>query len=134
MLQHNTGFTFTKAERLCSKKAIDELFSSGKSKTQFPIKLIYKFSEFDGAFPVRALFIVPKKKHKRANKRNVLKRRMRETYRLKKHTLYNVLNFQKMDIMFVYLSNQSISYFDIDKCMTLLIDEMIKSIGTKDMK
>ena len=134
LLQYNTDFTFTKAERLCSKKAIDELFSSGKSKTQFPIKLIYKFSEFESSFPVRALFVVPKKKHKRANKRNVLKRRMREIYRLKKHTLYSVLNIQKMDIMFVYLSNQSMSYFEIDKCMTLLMDDMIKRIGATEMK
>ena len=39
-------FTFKKIERLCSKKAIDDLFTNGKSKTQFPFKLIYKVLTF----------------------------------------------------------------------------------------
>ncbi len=132
--QPNINFTFTKAERLCSKKAIDELFSSGKSKTQFPIKVIYKLSEFESAFPVRVLFVVPKKKHKRANKRNALRRRMREAYRLKKHVLYKAIESQKIDIMFVYLSNQSVNYTEIDQCIHLLIDAVINKIGSVAMK
>jgi ribonuclease P protein component len=119
-------FTFTKIERLCSKKAIDELFASGKSKTQFPIKLIYKPVEFESPFPVRAMFVVPKKKHKRANKRNILKRRMREVYRLHKHLLYNVLGENKLDVMFIYLSNESLEYVDIEKCICQLIDTVSK--------
>lgn len=119
-------FTFTKIERLCSKKAIDELFASGKSKTQFPIKLIYKSVVFESPFPVRAMFVVPKKKHKRANKRNILKRRMREIYRLHKHLLYNVLGENKLDLMFIYLSNESLEYQDIEKCMLQLIDTLSK--------
>ena len=59
--QHDIDYTFTKSERLCSKKAIDDLFSAGKSNTQFPIKVIYKLSEFESTFPVRVLFVVPKK-------------------------------------------------------------------------
>lgn len=119
-------FTFTKIERLCSKKAIDDLFANGKSKTQFPIKLIYKPAEFESPFPVRAMFVVPKKKHKRANKRNILKRRMREVYRLHKHLLYHVLGENKLDIMFIYLSNESLEYQDIEKCMLQLIDTVSK--------
>ena len=119
-------FTFTKIERLCSKKAIDELFASGKSKTQFPIKLIYKPVEFESPFPVRAMFVVPKKKHKRANKRNTIKRRMREVYRLNKHTLYESLQTQKLDLMFICLSNEELEYTVIEKSMCQLIDILTK--------
>lgn len=56
-------FSFSKIERLCSKKSIDYLFTKGESKTQFPIKLIYTLSEFESPFPVRAMFVVPKKKN-----------------------------------------------------------------------
>jgi ribonuclease P protein component len=119
-------FTFNKIERLCSKKAIDVLFASGKSKTQYPIKLIYKSVEFESPFPVRAMFVVPKKKHKRANKRNILKRRMREIYRLHKHELYAVINKHKLDIMFIYLSNESLEYPEIEKCMMSLLDTLSK--------
>ncbi len=132
--QHDIDYTFTKSERLCSKKAIDDLFSAGKSNTQFPIKVIYKLSEFESTFPVRVLFVVPKKKHKRANKRNVLKRRMREAYRLKKHVLYKALEFQKIDMMFVYLSNQAVNYAEIDKCISLLLNSVVNKIGSMAMK
>ncbi len=107
--------SFKKIERLCSKKAIDELFAKGKSKTQFPIKLVYLPSDFESEFQVRAMFVVPKKKHKRANKRNTIKRRMREAYRLNKQTLYDALKDKKLDLMFIYLSNEEFTYQEIEK-------------------
>ena len=118
------AFTFTKIERLCSKKAIDDLFANGKSKNQFPFKLIYKKTEFESPFPVRAMFVVPKKKHKRANKRNDIKRRMREVYRLNKHTLYEALKTQKLDIMFICLSNEELEYATIEKSMLQLMETL----------
>lgn len=117
-------FTFTKIERLCSKKAIDDLFANGKGKTQFPIKLIYKLSEFESPFPVRAMFVVPKKKHKRANKRNIIKRRMREVYRLHKQPLYDSVKTQKLDIMFICLTPEELSYQDIEKSMLSLMNAL----------
>lgn len=117
--------TFQKIERLCSKKAIDELFSKGKSKTQFPIKLVYKISEFEGEFPVRAMFVVPKKKHKRANKRNTLKRRMREVYRINKQSFYDALKDQKLDVMFIYLSEEECSFLEIEKAINALLNFLI---------
>jgi ribonuclease P protein component len=119
-------FTFQKIERLCSKKAIDDLFANGKSKTQFPFKLIYKVSEFESAYPVRAMFVVPKKKHKRANKRNDIKRRMREVYRLNKHSLYLSLKTQKIDLMFICLSNEALEYPAIEKSMLQLMETLMK--------
>jgi len=123
-------FTFDKTEHLCGKKAIDALFSGGKSKTQFPIKLIYKKSVFESAFPARVVFVVPKKKHKRANKRNTLRRRMREVYRLHKHTMYEALKTEKVDLMFVYLSNESLDYKHIEACMLPLLDHIPKQVIT----
>lgn len=119
-------FTFNKVEKLCSKIAIDDLFENGKSKTQFPIKLIYKVSQFESLFPVRAMFVVPKKKHKRANKRNTIKRKMREVYRLNKHQLYEHLSNNKLDIMFVCLSNEELDYATIEKSMKDLIKKLIE--------
>lgn len=119
-------FTFSKIERLCSKKAIDDLFANGKSKSQFPFKLIYKQSAFESPFPVRAMFVVPKKKHKRANKRNSIKRRMREVYRLHKHSLYEALKTQKLDLMFVCLTNEELEYAVIEKNMLQLMETLGK--------
>lgn len=120
-------FTFKKIERLCSKKAIDDLFINGKSKTQFPIKLVYKTSLFDSPFPARAMFVVPKKKYKQANKRNAIKRQMREVYRLNKHTLYQSLQTQKIDLMFICISNEELEYSVIEKSMIQLIEFLRKT-------
>lgn len=121
-------FSFSKIERLCSKKSIDYLFTKGESKTQFPIKLIYTLSEFESPFPVRAMFVVPKKKHKRANQRNILKRRMREIYRLNKHDLYQAVTNSKYDIMFVYLSNEVCDYEAIKVKMIFLLNQLKEKI------
>lgn len=120
-------FTFDKSERLCSKKALDDLFAGGKSKTAFPIKVIYKSSVYESAFPARVVFIVPKKKHRRANKRNTIRRRMREVYRLNKHTLYASLGNQKLDMMFVYLSNEVSEYQQIETVMCSLMEYVAKT-------
>ena len=126
MTVHLMDFTLKKIERLCGKKAIDDLFTNGKSKTQFPFKLIYKVSEFESPFPARAMFVVPKKKHKRANKRNDIKRRMREVYRLHKHSLYESLKPQKIDLMFICLSNEELEYPVIEKSMLQLMEALGK--------
>ena len=122
------SFTFTKIERLCGVKAIDELYASGKSKTAYPIKLIYKKSEFESPFPVRVLFVVPKKKHKRANKRNFIKRRMREVYRLNKHVLYDAVAAHKLDIMFICLTSDELEYVEIEKSMLQLMHTLANQI------
>jgi ribonuclease P protein component len=116
--------TFLKIERLCSKIAIDNLFEKGKSKTIFPIKVLYKESAFESPFPARVIFVVPKKKHKRANKRNTIKRRMREAYRLNKHLLYNALGTKKIDLMFIYLSNEEQEFDAIQKNICQLIEKV----------
>jgi len=119
-------FTFDKTERLCSKKAIDELFAGGKSKTQFPVKVIYKVSVYESAFPARVVFIVPKKKHRRANKRNTVRRRLREAYRLNKHKLYSALTTQKLDLMFIYLSDEVSDYKTTETCLLSLLEHITK--------
>jgi ribonuclease P protein component len=72
------------------------------------------------------MFVVPKKKHKRANKRNTIKRRMREIYRLNKHIIYSNLANQKTDLMFICLSNEELEYDVIEKSMLQLIDTLCK--------
>jgi ribonuclease P protein component len=124
-------FTFDKTERLCSKKALDDLFAGGKSKSAFPIKVIYKASVYESDFPARVVFIVPKKKHKRANKRNTIRRRMREVYRLNKHQLYELLGDKKLDIMFVYLSNEVSEYQQIETVMRSLMEHVGKAVQSQ---
>lgn len=86
--------TLSRSERLHSLKAIACLFEEGKRGYAGPYRFVYRVGELqDGTLPgqsdesVSVLFTVPKKLHKRANKRNLLRRRTKEAYRLLKHPL-----------------------------------------------
>src|SRR5690606_16443749 len=75
-----------KAERLCSEKDIQELFQKGSSFYLFPFKVLFLTNP---EFPTtnQVLVSVSKRNFKTAVSRNVVKRRIREAYRLNKAQL-----------------------------------------------
>ena len=77
--------TLPKAERLCGKTAVVGLFEHGKSLSAGCLRCKYMIRADEG--PSRIVVSVPKRHFKRAVKRNLLKRRMREAYRLQKELL-----------------------------------------------
>lgn len=77
-----------KEERLKSRKQLGTLFAEGRSILVFPIRFVWMTTARDGAYPVRVAFSVARRRWKRAVDRNLFKRRMRESYRLQKHILY----------------------------------------------
>jgi ribonuclease P protein component len=82
--------TFTKEERLCSRKSLDLLFKNGSSFLLYPFRVSYLLTETPHKFPVQVVINVSKKRYKRAVDRNLIKRRTREAYRLQKQAeLYN---------------------------------------------
>ena len=76
-------YNFKKEERLCSQKLIDELFHNGSSFLLYPYRVNYLLVK-SMEVPIKVLFQVPKRKYKRAVDRNLIKRRIREIYRLQK--------------------------------------------------
>lgn len=125
-------FTFKKEERLCSKKIIDELFSEGKSFLCFPLKIIYLQSELPTKYPVQAAFTVSKKSFKKAVKRNLLKRRMRESYRKNKHTLYEESN-KPLAVFFIYIGKEIVDYQRIEAAMLKALTKLRKEIQLKNI-
>ena len=83
---NTTGrYTLPKAERLAGRSDIGRLFTHGEAFLVYPIKCTCRWTEQGGE--VRMMVLVPKRNHKRAVARNLLKRRMREAYRLHKELL-----------------------------------------------
>ena len=121
----NRKFTFPKQERLSWKRHIDLLFANGRSFVAFPLRVIYLPVEED-ALSARAsvLISVPKKKFKRAVKRNLIKRRMREAYRIHKQELFDALakNRQRMLVAFLYLDKEILPFSEIEKVMQKALD------------
>ena len=95
---------FPKIEKLKSNKDLEELFAEGKSIYENPIKAIYKLKTDKTKITISATVSVPKKIQKLAVDRNLLKRRMREAYRLNntplKQTLIN--NNTALNLIFIY--------------------------------
>ena len=117
-------YTFTKEERLCNKKLIDELFHNGSSFLCYPFKISWLIADGDQPYPAQVLFSVPKKRFKRAVDRNLLKRRMREAYRLhKEQHLYLPLKDQDKKIVFSigYIGKEISDYGFIEKKMLKLL-------------
>jgi ribonuclease P protein component len=122
--------TFHKQERLAGKKAIDLLFAKGKGLNKGPVKLIIKASLSTQIYPARAMFVVPKKKFKRAHDRNLLKRRMREAYRINKNTFYDMLNNNglKVSCALLYTGGKTDTYAVIEKAVVELLGQSVNKL------
>ncbi len=70
---------------------------------------------------LRILFSVPKKYHKRANRRNLLRRRTKEAYRLQKSLLQLAKPY---DIALIYTSREVESYDRIAHAVRKIIDHL----------
>src|ERR1700749_3235213 len=94
-------YTFTKEERLCNQKLIDQLFHNGSSFLCYPFKVSWLIATDPQLFPAQVLFSVSKKRYKKAVDRNLIKRRIREAYRLhKQQHLYSALQGLEKNIAF----------------------------------
>lgn len=93
--------TLPKSERLSGKTGISALMSGGRWGYASHIRYCLRHRE-DGSTLNRIMVSVPKKHFKRAVKRNLLKRRLREAYRTQK----DLLKVSGMDILFYYSSTE----------------------------
>jgi len=113
--------TLPKSERLCGKKAVAGLMEHGKGGTAGCLRYRYLPQEE----PVSRIMVsVPKRNFKRAVKRNLLKRRIRESYRLQKELLP-----AGVDIIFVYQPREVLPFADIYASMTAVLTAVAEKTG-----
>ena len=121
-----------KTERLYHKKTIDSLFKGGKSKsmTAFPLRLVYRPME-DGD-RCEMLVSVPKRNLHRANKRNRVKRQMREAYRQHKHAVIDALaGHDDMTVLvaFIWISDELHPSAEVDAKINNLLARLGERLG-----
>lgn len=142
--------TFTKDERLCGRNDISRLLAEGTYGYQgclkycvlkrctpkyFPAYGKGDFPEFDlteekGSLPARLLVSVPKRIFKRAVKRNLLKRRMRESFRLLKHRLGE---YSGIDLMLIFNSREVASFKEIHSDVEAIINKIVQMQDTAQL-
>jgi len=116
-------FTLPKAERISGTTSISALMEKGRSGVAGCLRYKYLVREIPG--PNRIMVSVPKKNFKRAVKRNLLKRRIREAYRLQKG-----LAGPGIDVLFVYISREVLPFETIFAAMTEALSGIAASTGT----
>ncbi len=106
--------SFPLNERLKSRKTIENLFEKSNTEFKWPVLLMWNISDEQHSPTLQAGFTVSRRNFRKAVHRNLLKRRMREAYRLQKNDLIEHLTNKQlsMNIMFVYQAKE-INDFDI---------------------
>jgi len=97
----------------------------------FPMRVVYLPKEENTGVVVNVGVSIPKKKIKLAVNRNVLKRRIREAYRLNCEELKKHLEDQKIElnVMFVYTSKQISSYEEIENKIKVILTRLTGSMS-----
>ena len=109
------AFTFSKNQRICKKKDIDALFAEGKSFNLSPLRVISKANPDQDILHHQVLFSVPARNFKRAVDRNLVKRRLREAYRLNKSKLNATT---KLLVAYIYIAKEILPYSVIEDKIT----------------
>ena len=111
--------TFPKSERLRGRTTIDRIYQEGNEVFKHPLRI--KYLENLDHPSSRFLVSVPKRLFKRAVDRNLLKRRIKEAYRLNKHQIQG----KNYDIACQYIGREIAEYSVIEEKLLDLLGRLI---------
>ncbi len=135
---HNAKFD--RIERLKSEKIISQLFRGSNSLTGYPLRLVWTeitpplSKEADNQIvidypPIQFGLSVPKKFFKKAVERNLLRRRIREAYRLHKARFFKKLPENRhFAFMVLYTAREEMLYQDIEKGMKKIMFRFLQQL------
>lgn len=114
------NYKFPKNERLHAQKLIKELFNEGSSFFLYPFKVLYLSKETLDCHQI--LISISKKKIKKAVNRNQLKRRIKESYRLNKHSLRTEDGFAVFGL--IYVGSGLMEFSELNDKVKLILDKL----------
>ncbi len=121
--------TFTKSERLHGQKNFDQITKSGASFFSYPFRVVWVESESNEAFPAQLGIAVPKRLFKRAVKRNLIRRRIREAYRKNKEAFYLGLNERNkhIHVLLIFTHREVLEYAELEGKIILTLQRLLKA-------
>ena len=124
---------FLKSERLCSKKEIQELFDIGRSFYIYPFRVQWKIADTHNTYPAKIVVSVPKKLFHKAVHRNIIRRRIKESYRLNKSIFYDKLNLFGVNVVFmlIYTGRDIPEYEIVDEKIIQILQRFLKEVAAE---
>ena len=125
-------YFFRKADKLKSKKTIDELFGKGSSFSNYPFKVFWLPKNKEAI--LQAAVGVSSRNFKKATDRNRIKRLMREAYRLQKEKLQQHLKEkdQQLSVFILYLGKELPEYETVFEKTGVIIKRLVKLTDGKN--
>ncbi len=118
-----------KDHKLCSETAIDLLFARGTADAQsalaYPLRAVWRehSSRRDESLVLRFLISIPKKRLKRAVWRVLMRRRVREAFRLNWRS-FPELDSRGIDLAFIYVADKECSYARVESAVVKLLGKI----------
>ena len=126
------NYRLPKSERLYADKLIKELFSEGSSFFLYPFKVLFFVKGLEGNGTAQVLFSVSKKKIKKAVGRNLVRRRIKEAYRLNKSLL--ALEKKDISIGLIYVSSDLMEFADLQPKISAVLKKLSALLHENDLK
>jgi ribonuclease P protein component len=124
-LPDTQGHTLCKDERLRGKRTISGLFDSGKFFCVAPYRIVWTKVAIADACPSKFAVSVPKRRFKRAVKRNLLKRRTREAFRINKQLLnVSIEDGQQIRMMLIYMFDKILPFNELEIAMKQILQRI----------
>jgi ribonuclease P protein component len=125
----NKLYALPKTMRLHLHNDLQEFFDRPKRLQYGHFVFQYKMlSEPSDQLPVQWVFIVPKARHKRANKRNRLRRRLKELTRLHAGFLQALPNNKKIGISLAYLGDIETPWQELEQSFLEVIAKFAEKL------
>ncbi|MDM1396990.1 ribonuclease P protein component [Myroides odoratimimus] len=123
-------YNYPKKEKLKSKTVIEELFTTGKTVSKYPLRMVYVQIANQEDLPLKVGVSVSKRHFKKAVDRNYFKRLLREAYRLNKHLLLENID-KPYAMMLFYQSKDRLTFKDVNEKMIKLFEKFIDATTEK---
>lgn len=145
---HTPRLTLRKGEKLRHRTLVESLFREGASLYAYPLRLVWRKLDADSLSdsfrtsvpdrigPLQMLVTIPKKKRRHAVDRVLMRRRVREAYRLRRAPIRALADAdaacRSLDMAFIYIADKNVDYQTVERKMELLLKKLAEAaFGTR---